>query len=67
MHSKVEVAVMLAGDGAAPGRWEVVAALGEGGYAEVYKVRNALTSEAQRVRASSWLHKHIYTFIRHCP
>ena len=58
---------MLAGDGAAPGRWEVVAALGEGGYAEVYKVRDTLTSEAQRVRASSWLHKHICTFISQMP
>ena len=47
-------AVHDAGEGTSSGRWEIVASLGEGGYAEVYQVRDTLTVEAPNVRSSTW-------------
>ena len=49
------VLMCMTGDGAAlgSGRWEVIAQLGEGGYAEVYEVRDLSTAESQRVRPYS--------------
>lgn len=49
---KIRCCVMATGEGAASGRWEVIASLGEGGYAEVYEVRDTLSPEATRVRLS---------------
>ena len=46
------VLVCVTGDNAASGlgQWEVVAQLGEGGYAEVYEVRDFSTADSPRVR-----------------
>ena len=47
---KIRCCVMATDEGAVSGRWEVIASLGEGGYAEVYEVRDTLSPEATRVR-----------------
>ena len=38
-----------AGEGTSSGRWDIVGSLGEGGYAEVYQVRDTSTVEAPQV------------------
>ena len=58
---KEEFAVLCnAGEGTSSGRWEIVASLGEGGYAEVYQVRDTLTAEAPHVRPSTCLRRNAH-------